>query len=149
VLAYPVDLHERGGWEVSCYYSAMTFFIIIIIILFWSYFFACRQDPDSFSVYWPVYISFCIICLHWWWICVRMQRKISSFFASKSSREDEVSPTEVAESPLLATVSPGPEKLLSNTHMISCIFIPSLPLSKNYHRKTLNKELKGPQGPRL
>ena len=85
----------------------MTFFIIIII-LFWSYFFACRQDPDSFSVYWTVYISLCIICLHWWWICVRMQRKISSFFASKSSREDEVSPTEVAESPPPATVSPGP-----------------------------------------
>ena len=99
VLAYPVDLHERGDWEVSCYYSAMTLFIIIII-LFWSDFFVCRQDPDSFSVYWLVYISFCIICLHWW--------KISSFFASKSSREDEVSLTEVAESPPPATVSPGP-----------------------------------------
>ena len=37
-----------------------------------------------------------------------MQRKISSFFASKSSREDEISPTEVAESPPPATVSPGP-----------------------------------------
>jgi len=37
-----------------------------------------------------------------------MQRKISSFFASKSSREDDVSPTEVAESPPPATVSPGP-----------------------------------------
>ena len=128
VLAYPVDLHERGGWEVSCYYSAMTFFIIIIIILFWSYFFACCQDPDSFSVYWPVYISFCIICLHWWWICVRMQRKISSFFASKSSHEDEVSPTEVAESPLPATVSPGPEKLLSK-HTYDFLYFHTIPPS--------------------
>jgi hypothetical protein len=56
VLAYTVDLHERGDWEVLYYYSAMTFFIIMIIILFWSDFFACRQDPDSFSVYWLVYI---------------------------------------------------------------------------------------------
>ena len=46
MLAYPVDLHERGDWEVSCYYSAMTFFIIIIIILFWSDFVACRPAND-------------------------------------------------------------------------------------------------------